>query len=292
MVKIVTCTGNFRKKQFFKVIDKIANFFENKKNYVILLTDEFKGIDLDLDINDKIEIDTFENCVSKSDYIFSIGGDGTILSTVRKLGSKQIPVLGIHIGSLGFLAQTTDKNLNKALDCIIKDNYSIDKRIILSVQINNNKTFFALNDAVVDRGSSGRILKSRLTIDEKHSNNYTSDGIIISTPTGSTGYSLSSGGPIIMPELDVFTITPISSHSLSARPIVISAKSFIKIGFTDNFEGAALTIDGQQRIELKRSDIISIRKSSHYANLLMLPFNDYIATLKEKLYWSGASKKD
>ena len=292
MVKIVTCTGNFRKKQFFKVIDKIFNFFKNKKNYIILLTDEFKGIDLDCYIDDNIEIDTFNNCISRSDYIFSIGGDGTILSTVRKLGNKQIPVLGIHIGNLGFLAQTTDINLNKTLDHIIKNDYSIDKRIILSVQINNNEFFFALNDAVVDHGSSGRILKSRLTIDEKHSNNYTSDGIIISTPTGSTGYSLSSGGPIIMPDLDVFNITPISSHSLSARPIVISSKSFIKIGFTDDFEDAALTIDGQQRIKLKRSDIISIRKSSHYANLIILPFNDYISTLKEKLYWSGASKKD
>jgi len=292
MVKIVTCTGNFRKKQFFKVIDKIFNFFKNKKNYIILLTDEFKGIDLDCYIDSNIEINTFDNCISRSDYIFSIGGDGTILSTVRKLGNKQIPVLGIHIGNLGFLAQTTDINLNKTLDHIIKNDYSIDKRIILSVQINNKETFFALNDAVVDHGSSGRILKSRLTIDEKHSNNYTSDGIIISTPTGSTGYSLSSGGPIIMPDLDVFNITPISSHSLSARPIVISSKSFIKIGFTDDFEDAALTIDGQQRIKLKRSDIITVRKSSHYAHLIMLPFNDYISTLKEKLYWSGASKKD
>ena len=292
MVKVITCTGNFRKKQFFKIIDKISDFFKNKKNYIILVTDEFKGIDLDHYIDNNIEINTFDNCISRSDYIFSIGGDGTILSTIRKLGNKQIPVLGIHIGNLGFLAQTTDINLNKTLDHIIKNDYSIDKRIILSVQINNNKFFFALNDAVVDHGSSGRILKSRLTIDEKHSNNYTSDGIIISTPTGSTGYSLSSGGPIIMPDLDVFNITPISSHSLSARPIVISSKSFIKIGFTDDFEDAALTIDGQQRIKLKRSDIISVRKSSHYANLIMLPFNDYISTLKEKLYWSGASKKD
>ena len=178
MVKVITCTGNFRKKQFFKVIDKISDFFKNKKNYIILLTDEFKGINSDYYI-DNIEINTFDSCISRSDYIFSIGGDGTILSTIRKLGNKQIPVLGIHIGNLGFLAQTTDINLNKTLDHIIKNDYSIDKRIILSVQINNNENFFALNDAVVDHGSSGRILKSKLTIDGKHSNNYTSDGICL-----------------------------------------------------------------------------------------------------------------
>ena len=223
--------------------------------------------------------------------IFSIGGDGTILSTVRKLNRNQIPVLGIHIGNLGFLAQCTEDSLLDALNCIKSNDYENEKRIILELEVNNNQKYYALNDIVVDHGSSGRILKTKVYIDENHINDYESDGIIISTPTGSTGYSLSSGGPIITPELDVLNITPISSHSLSARPIVLPSHKNINIKFTDQFIDAAITVDGQERIDLYRESQISIKKASHLAILIKLPFNSYISTLKEKLGWSGKSKE-
>ena len=151
----------------------------------------------------------------------------------------------------------------------------------MNIIINEGKggNFYALNDAVIDHGDSGRVLKTKLYISNKHLNNYESDGIIISTPTGSTGYSLSSGGPIISPNLNLLTITPICSHSLSARPIVLPADSLINVKFTDDFLNASLTIDGQERFTLDKNTIVSISKAK------------YLSTLKDKLHWSGNSRE-
>ena len=287
---IITCTGNYRKSQFFNIVNQISVFFKDKSNYKIFLTDEYLSKKYSYNLPKNIVVNTFDNCVKKSDLVFSIGGDGTILSTVRKLGKKQIPVLGVHIGNLGFLAQCTEVSLLKALDCIESNDYIDEERILLELKIDNNRKYYALNDIVVDHGNSGRILRTKVYIDDKHINDYESDGIIINTPTGSTGYSLSSGGPIITPELDVFNITPISSHSLSARPIVLSSQKSISVKFTDKFIDAAITIDGQERIDLSKESSISIKKSNHSAIIIKLPFNSYISTLKEKLGWSGNSK--
>ena len=289
---IITCTGNYRKNQFFNVVNSISNYFaKHNLDIDIMLSDDFvKELDAP-DLNKAIKVDNFINCIKNSDLVLSIGGDGTILSTIRRIGNNSIPVLGIHIGNLGFLAQATKENIDKALECLVNKNYKLEERLLLEVKIKNNgnKTYHAFNDVVVDHGNSGRILKSRVYVNDTHINNYESDGIIINTPTGSTGYSLSSGGPIIYPNLNVVNITPISSHSLSARPIVLSSDSYIEIKFTEKFNDAALTIDGQERVNLSKEHIISINKASYNANLIILPFNNYISTLKEKLGWSGNS---
>ena len=286
---VITCTGNYRKKQFFNIVNQIAAFFENDSNYKILLSDEYLFKDIKPNLSKNIIVNNFSDCIKGSDFIFSIGGDGTILSTVRKLNKNEIPVLGIHIGNLGFLAQCTEDSLLNALNCIKSNNYENQNRIILELEVDNSKKFYALNDIVIDHGSSGRILKPKVYIDENHINDYESDGIIINTPTGSTGYSLSSGGPIIAPELDVLNITPISSHSLSARPIVLASHKNISVKFTDKFIDAAITVDGQELINLSKKSKISIKKANHSAILVKLPFNSYISTLKEKLGWSGKS---
>ena len=287
---IITCTGNYRKSKFFKIVNLISHFFKDDPNYKIFLSDEYLSKDINPNLFKNIISNNFNDCIENSDLIFSIGGDGTILSTVRKLYQNQIPVLGIHIGSLGFLAQCTEDSLIEALNCIKSNSYKNEKRIMLELKIDNKK-YYALNDIVVDHGNSGRILKTKVYINNKHINNYESDGIIISTPTGSTGYSLSSGGPIITPELAVFNITPISSHSLSARPIVLSSDKTISIKLSNQFIDGAITVDGQERINLSKNSSIKIKKSIRSALLIQLPFNDYISTLKEKLGWSGNSKK-
>ena len=290
---IISCTGNYRKNKFFNVVNSIADYFEQYDSHIkIMLSDDFKNESDNPDLNKIINVDSFSNCINNSDLVLSIGGDGTILSTIRRIGNNSIPVLGIHIGNLGFLAQATKENIDKALECLINKNYKLEERLLLEVKIKNNgdKTYHAFNDVVIDHGNSGRILKTRVYVNGSHINNYESDGIIVNTPTGSTGYSLSSGGPIIYPNLNVVNITPISSHSLSARPIVISSNSCIEIKFTDKFNDAALTVDGQERVNLSKEHIISINKASYNANLIILPFNDYISTLKEKLGWSGNSK--
>tara|TARA_B110000263_G_C15262387_1_gene489449 strand:+ start:421 stop:1344 length:924 start_codon:yes stop_codon:yes gene_type:complete len=294
-LKKITCTGNYRKEKFFKIINMIANYFDKNEllneNFQLMLTNEFeKHIKID-NLNKNIKIDTFDNCIKGSHLIMSIGGDGTILSTVRKLSGKPIPILGVHIGNLGFLAQSTEDTLFDALDCLKESNYKIQDKILLKVEVKDkeNSVYYAFNDAVIDHGNSGRVLKTKVYNDNHHINNYEGDGIIICTPTGSTGYSLSSGGPIVHSDLDVVTITPISSHSLSARPIVLSSNSNIKVKFLENFIDASLTIDGQLRINLVKNDIISISKAVFNAKLVVLPFYNYMSTLKEKLHWSGNS---
>lgn len=189
--------------------------------------------------------------------------------------------------------------MNEALNNIKSNTYNIEKRIMLSLSIDNNQKYYALNDIVVDHGNSGRVLKSNVYIKNNkknnflHLNDFESDGIIISTPTGSTGYSLSSGGPIIHPDLDVLNLTPISSHSLSARPIVFSSESCFKINFSDKFIDAAITVDGQKRIHLSKENTVYVKKANCFAHLISFPESDYILTLKNKLGWSGKfSHKD
>ena len=293
-IEAITCIGNYRKKYFFKTVNSIADYLLNHAPKIdILLSDDFKN-EIDLPkINKKIKITPFSKCVEVSDIMLSIGGDGTILSTIRRIGKKIVPVLGIHIGNLGFLAQTTESTLYKALECLLEENYKIEKRLLLEIEVQNNGAhkYYAFNDAVIDHGNSGRILNTKVYVNGQHINNYESDGIIISTPTGSTGYSLSSGGPIVYPNLETINITPISSHSLSARPIVLSSDSKILIKFDVKFIDAALTVDGQERINLKQKNEIFINQANFDAKLIILPFYNYMQTLKEKLGWSGNSSK-
>jgi NAD+ kinase len=295
-LKIITCTGNYRKEKFFKIIQMICNFFEENNLFdnkiELRLSNEHENNIDKISLNKNIKIDTFDNCIKDSDLIMSIGGDGTILSTVRKLSNKSIPILGIHIGNLGFLAQSTEQTLIDALKCLINNDYTIEEKLLLKATIKdkNRSNYYAFNDIVIDHGNSGRILKTRVFNNDDHINNYEGDGIIICTPTGSTGYSLSSGGPIVHSNLDVITITPISSHSLSARPIVLPSSWNIKVDFPDLFIDASLTIDGQSRIVLSKDNIISISKAEFKAKLIVLPFYNYLNTLKEKLHWSGNSR--
>lgn len=289
----ILCLGNFRKDKFLKIIEKIALFFENNSKFNIYLSDDFKKINKKAKISNNITIGEYKKLIKIADIVFSIGGDGTILSTVKNMKNKQIPVLGIHIGNLGFLTQCTEDNLIESLKKIESSKFIIEKRILLSLKIDDSKKYYALNDIVVDHGNSGRILKTKLFIKTSdkdkyiHLNNFESDGVIISTPTGSTGYSLSSGGPIIYPDLDLFNVTPISSHSLSARPIVFSSKNIFKIEFFKNFVDAAITLDGQTRINLSKGNIIYIQKAKFSAKLIAFSSDSYISALKNKLGWSG-----
>ena len=289
----ILCVGNFRKDKFLKIIKKIAIFFKNKQEFSIYLSDDFKKNNTKDKISSNVIIGEYKNLIKIADIVFSIGGDGTILSTVKNMKNKQLPVLGIHIGNLGFLTQCTENNLIESLEKIESSKFIIEKRILLSLKIDNSKKYYALNDIVVDHGNSGRILKTKLFIKTSdnakyiHLNNFESDGVIISTPTGSTGYSLSSGGPIIYPDLDLFNVTPISSHSLSARPIVFSSKNIFKIEFFENFVDAAITLDGQTRINLNKNNIIYIEKAKFSAKLIAFSSNSYISALKNKLGWSG-----
>ena len=289
-IQTITCTGNYRKEHFFKTVNSIADYFLNHHSKInIILSNDFENQTDTPNINKEIQIKPFSECIKDSDIVVSIGGDGTLLSTIRRMEKVSIPILGVHIGNLGFLTQSTEETLTKALRCLVEEDYKIEKRLLLEIEVKNNgqQQYYAFNDAVIDHGNSGRILKTEVYVNDEHINNYESDGIIISTPAGSTGYSLSSGGPIVHPKLHTINITPISSHSLSARPIVLSSDSNIVVKFGEKFIDAALTVDGQERIVLNQENTIFINQANFDAELIILPFYNYMQTLKEKLGWSG-----
>ena len=276
------CTGNFNKASFYTIIQKLEVFF--KKNNFELMLD--KKIPYDSSSLTKYDLSTIAN---ESDLLITIGGDGTILSTIRELGDKKIPIFGIHIGGLGFLTQTNSENCLDSLNKILQNKFSTVDRMLLKTVVDgkNKQSFYALNDIVIDHGNSPRILETNISISNTHLNKYKSDGIIICTPLGSTAYSLSAGGPIITPWLDVISLTPICPHSLSARPILLPSDDTVLIQFNEEQIGMKITIDGQISFEIDYTTKITVSKSKNMARFIKLDDSDYFLTLRSKMGWSG-----
>lgn len=230
-----------------------------------------------------------ENEILKlSDIIIVIGGDGTILSTVKKISMTEKPIVGIHIGRLGFLAEITMSNFKDNLNKIIAGKYSIEKRAILKASVNSNNkitTFFALNDFVVSKGTSSRMIEFQVDINSNFMNSFKADGLIVSTPTGSTAYSLSNNGPILTPDLKGMILNPICPHILTNRPMVITDDKKIEINLINNSEDCIFTADGQNDIKLDLNSQIKIEKASFNANLIRIEGSNYFKTLRNKLRW-------
>lgn len=236
----------------------------------------------------KIEFD------KTASFAITIGGDGTLLSTARFYSEYDVPVLGLNFGHLGFLAQISQNKLKQGLDDIISGNFVIQKRLMLEgeTSISKNK-FSALNDIVIKGGSLSRTARLYLSINGQDVCDYLADGIIISTPTGSTAYNLSANGPIISPTIDAITITPICPHTLSIRPLVIQANEKIEIKTGKNSDLIHATADGQQSLQLEKMEKIKIQKSSKCANLVLIKSteNNFYSVLRKKLNWGINSLK-
>ncbi len=282
---IVGCTGNYRKNKFFSILDKISHILFKRDVELLISNDLLKSKNK---INhQKYNLVQFDDLAKKADVLLAVGGDGTILSTVRRLGNMQKPIMGIHIGGLGFLSECVEENLENSINDLVDGKYDVSKRMLLEVSFidgKNKQKSYALNDIVVNHGPSARIVKTEVQVSKNYLNTYEGDGLIISSPTGSTAYSLSAGGPIVYPDLSLITVTPICSHSLSARPIVLRANEIIEFTLNDEF---SLTIDGQISFELNKSICVKIVKASHDAKLINLVDSSYFDTLRTKMGWSG-----
>jgi len=227
------------------------------------------------------------NDFHKLDFLIALGGDGTILSAARAVGSRETPIIGIHLGELGFLAEVTIDEMFNRLDQIINGNYSTQPRMVLKATLSRNgsaKTFYALNDFVIDRGKSQRIIKLELYAGDNFISSYKSDGLIIATPTGSTAYSLSAGGPIMMPKLSAIAITPLSPHALSLRPIVLPDDQIIEIRSMEEGE-VAFAVDGQVSEYFSSNTKVIINKSSYKINMITFSDSNYFQTLNQKMGW-------
>lgn len=223
----------------------------------------------------------------KIDYLFSIGGDGTLLDTIPLIGNSGIPVLGINMGRLGFLSSISKEEIIPAVEDIIEKKYFIDQRTLLRLESPAGLfgTFnSALNDITIYRNSPHSILTIHTYINNEFLNTYWADGLIVATPTGSTAYSLSCTGPIITPDSDNFVITPIASHNLTVRPIVVPDKSIIKISIEGRETECYLGLDSRNQ-KIDNSLELIIRKEDFKINLLRMPNKNFFQTIREKLKW-------
>ena len=286
---IIGCTGNYRKEEYYLILKKVHAIL-SKENVELIISSDLKS-NSEFNIPPDYRIMDFQSMIEKCDLLFAIGGDGTILSTVRRLEKNMKPIMGIHIGGLGFLSECTEANLSESITYILNSDYTLIDRMLLEAQISrvndSKQIFWALNDIVVDHGPSARLLKIEVQVSDHYLNTYEGDGVIISTPTGSTAYSLSAGGPIIYPSMNSITVTPICPHSLSARPIVLKATETILMSFPELYEGISLAVDGQIKVPIDDQTKIQIKQATHFAQLVSLPTNGYFKTLRTKMGWSG-----
>lgn len=218
-----------------------------------------------------------------------LGGDGTFLSAARLVGNTGIPILGVNLGGLGFLTDFTLRELYPALERVLAGDYETEARMVLTSTIMRAQRLLAeysvLNDVVITKAAIARIIDIETSINDNHLTMFKADGLIISTPTGSTAYSMAAGGPIVSPALSAIIITPICPHTLTNRPILVPDSAEIKVIIRSKQEDVHLTFDGQVGHRLQAGDLVRIRKSAHSVQLIKSPFKDYFEVLRTKLRW-------
>lgn len=222
---------------------------------------------------------------SQCDIIVLIGGDGTFLSVAKPAVEEKIPVVGFNLGTLGFLTELNKEDLEKNLELIFLGNPRITERKLLNIEF-NGKNYIALNDVVIGKGNISRIIRVRLEIDGSDVADVGADGLIVSTPTGSTAYSLASGGPIVTPKVNGIIITPISPHSLTFRPLVIPDNSRVKVTLISDIEGY-ITIDGQMLLSINRSEYFCVNIYEGTLQMVENSAMNYYKLLNEKLKWGS-----
>ena len=277
--------GNTDKESFWEILPDILAW-SGKKGLDAYLTTRILN-------HEKGSILTSKKIRSKDDmsvldFMLVLGGDGTFLSLARAIEHRNTPILGIHLGDLGFLAKVTLKDLFVRLDQVANGDFIVEKRILVKASIKKNGQTIhhvGLNDFVLSNGQSHRMLNATVSVNGHLVGNYRSDGLIIATPTGSTAYSLSAGGPIVAPEVDSLIITPTAAHTLTSRPLVIPADTKIILNFPDTNDSILFIADGQVHESLDPSCQVEITKSDYDVKLIDFKDSDYFQTLRTKMGW-------
>lgn len=228
--------------------------------------------------------------LEKIDMSISLGGDGTILGLVQNHPEIIAPIVGVNMGSLGFMADIPLTEIYPTLEVLLKDDYKIENRLMINGKSSNGHHGIALNEVVVHRAKNPCLIELALHVDGNYLNTFAADGIIIATPSGSTAYSLAAGGPILAPDLNAFVITPICPHTISNRPIVLMPKKNIQIQYISDYEPIEVTFDGCIHFEMNTGDVFHVSALERPCKLIKLPGHDYFSTLRKKLGWSGKLK--
>ncbi len=258
------------------------------KAYAATLTDWLETRKINVVIN-KISPDL--------DIIIVLGGDGTLLHIAEQAARYSIPVLGINLGNLGFLTELTENETFSALEYILSNQVTIENRLMLKARVVRDTEpcdyRYALNDIVINKNAVDRLLNLSTTADEKYITTYKADGLIFSSPTGSTGYNLSAGGPLVHPGLATILVTPICPFMLSSRPVILPADKILRtrLDTRDNGENAQVIIDGQPVWVMQKNDLLEIETAEHSLQLIVSSTRDYFTILRNKLHW-GFQEKD
>jgi NAD+ kinase len=230
--------------------------------------------------------------LNNSDMIVCLGGDGTFLKAAREIYDKNIPMLGINLGNLGFLTEIEKGEIRHAVECIIQDKYNIEERMMLEAIISDGQniiaTDYALNDVVIARGILARILHLKTYVNNAYVDTFPGDGLIISSPTGSTAYSLAAGGPIVEPDVEMIIVNPICPHILYARSYVTTGNGVVKVVVNEDYcHVAAVTVDGQKGYEIKGGYVIEIKKAPYTVKLVRVKSRNFFHVLRTKIYDRG-----
>jgi len=227
-----------------------------------------------------------EEFASRIDMIVVFGGDGTLLVAARLVKEYDVPIVGINLGGFGFMTVVNLNEMYDVMEIILRGEYKTSRRMMLEASV-EGENCSVLNDIVISRGGLSRMVNLETFVDDKYLTTFKADGLIISTPTGSTAYSLSTGGPIVFPELNSIIINPICPHTLTNRPIMLPPESTIKVTLMDEEEGVKVAMDGQVLNILKSGEAVTVRKSEYYINIVDSPRRGYLEVLRTKLGWGG-----
>ena len=230
----------------------------------------------------------FQEFASSVDVLLSMGGDGTMLLCAQILDGADIPILGLNLGSLGFLTTISEESFEQALDALEKGEYKSETRTVGECTVGSN-TYRMLNDVAIGWGGMSRMVSLHTSIDGEHITTFSCDGMIITTPTGSTGHALSAGGPIIQPGAEVFGLSVICPHTLSNRPLIVPDSSVIDVRIESAHKSLVMAVDGKDVQELNEGDVIRIVKSARPIQFLHLPGYSYFSVLRQKLHWRGST---
>ena len=280
---------NEEKKDAVKDARVVLEWLESKKTQVFLSPWLGERIDRPDVIMER------EKMGRRTQLVITLGGDGTLLRAARDFASYHTPLLGINLGGLGFLTEIPISRYKEGLTRILEGEYKEEKRLMLKIDVHRARkkvgSFVALNDVVISKAGIPRIINLRTFVSNEFITTYSADGLVISTPTGSTAYSLSSGGPVVHPNLGVIILSPICAHTLAVRPLIVSRKEKIKVVLECGSEKVLLTMDGQVDFDLEDGDAIRAEEASCQAILIRMREKFFFKTLRTKLGWTGISGK-
>ncbi len=226
------------------------------------------------------------------DAMLTLGGDGTFLRGARALGGRELPILGVNLGHLGFLTACGGDEAEEALQRFAGGDYIAEPRMMLEAQLSRSgvalESWFALNDVVLHQGGKARVIRLVVDANGERIASYAADGLILATPTGSSAYSLSSGGPIVHPELDSIILTPISAHTLTVRPLLLAPGTLVSLRVADDASEQLITVDGQESAEFVHGDVLTVRRANRRVRLVRFPETTFFARMRHKLGWGGS----